>query len=137
MTRCWRSEDGAATLEVMVLGVVLIVPLIWLVAVLADVHRAALAVDAAAREVGWELTHHGSSDTIDEAAAAAFRDQGLDVSRVTVSWDGSGDRGEVVIVRTSYPVSVASFPWIGALSGPTIQVHAVHRVMAPSYGSDP
>ena len=130
-----RSESGAATLEVMVLGIVLIVPLIWLLGVLAELHRVALATDAAVREVGWEVAHDGTPDSIDSTAAAAFADHGLEASDGHVWWEGSTERGQMLVVRAAFPVRVASFPLLGSLSAPTIVVEATHRVRVPSFRS--
>ena len=134
----YRDQRGSAVLEVLILGLVLLVPLIWLLGVLAEMHRAALATNAAAREVGWELTRAvaGSEADLDPIVVTAFADHGLDPLGARVTWQGSVGRGGVVEVRARYPVRVASFPLLGTLSQPVIWLSAVQRARIPSHRSD-
>lgn len=123
-------------IETVVLGLILIVPLVWLLGVLAEVHRAALATNSAAREVGWELTRGGTPIGADHAAALAFDDHGLGAGPARVSWHGRVERGEILVVTVAYPVPVASFPLLGRLSEPVMWVRATHQVHVPAHRSE-
>jgi hypothetical protein len=133
-SRC--DDDGSALIETIVLGLILIVPLVWLLGVLAEVHRAALATNSAAREVGWELSRRGTTMGADRAAAVAFDDHGLGPGSARVSWRGRVERGEIVVVTVSYPVPVASFPLLGRISEPVVWVRATHEVHVPAHRSE-
>jgi hypothetical protein len=124
-------------LEVILLGLVLIVPIVWLLGVLAEVHRAALATNAAAREIGWELVRGGDGSTVARTATTAFADQGLDVRLVEIDWEGVAEPDRAIQVSVAYPVRMASFPLLGRLSSPVLSVHAVHRAHVPAHRSDP
>jgi hypothetical protein len=131
-----EGERGSALLEVILLGLVLIVPLVWLLGVLAQVHIAALATDAAAREIGWELTRGGDPMTgVERATISAFADHGLDPGVADVAWRGQVERGAKVRVTASYPVALASFPVLGNLSQPVFWVRATHDAHVAEYRS--
>lgn len=137
-----RGEDGQALIEALLIGLVLIVPVIWLLAVLAGVHKGALAATAAAREAGFEAAR---SPTVTEAeravasaVAGAFADQGLGAGRVDVQWSASGlERGGLVEVEVAYPVAVARFPFIGGFTGPSVWVRARHVARVDPFRSRP
>lgn len=131
-----RGARGSAMIEVLVLGLILIVPIVWLLGVMAEMHRAALATNSAAREVGWELTRGSSTRSADLAAAVAFDDHGLGAGLARVSWRGRLERGGVVTVRVAYPVRVASFPLLGRMSAPVVWVRATHHAHVPAHRSD-
>lgn len=124
-----RSEDGQALVETLLLGLIMMAPLLWGLGVLADIHRAALATTAAAREAGFEAARsidprHARS-AADRAVAIALRDHGLDPGRARVDWAIGGlQRGDAVQVVVSYPVSVLSAPFLGEVAGPAIWTHA-------------
>lgn len=124
-------------IEVLVLGLILIVPVVWLLGVLAEMHRAALATNSAAREVGWELTRGSSPVGVDLAAATAFDDHGLGAGLARVTWRGRLERGAVVTVTVAYPVRVASFPLLGRVSTPVVWVRATHHAHVPAHRSEP
>lgn len=77
------SERGSAVLEFHFLGVLLLVPLVYLMLAVLDVQRAAYGVTQAAREAGRVYVATGSEQGARQAAAIALRDQrvpGADVS---------------------------------------------------------
>jgi len=108
------------------------VPLIWLLGVLADVHRGALASTAAAREAGADAARatsmEGAKRSVDAAVAQAFIDHGLDPSDAEVAWTASNDleRGAAVEIEVTYPVTVLQAPLLGRVSGPSVEVSARH-----------
>jgi hypothetical protein len=124
--------DGSATAEAVLLCMVLLVPIVWLLGVLAQVHTAALATTAAAREAGAAASRapdlSSASRLADRAAAAAFADAGLDrgEARLRLSTPGDLDRGEWVTTEVTYRVAVVTFPLLGSGPGPTITVRASH-----------
>jgi hypothetical protein len=127
-----QNDNGIAVVETLLLGLLLLVPLIWILGVLADLHRSALAATAAVREAGADAarsTNLGVADrAVDLAVARAFADQGLDASDAQVTWtsDSGLARGGTVEVRVSYPVTVLQAPLLGKVAGPSVWVDARH-----------
>jgi hypothetical protein len=131
-----RDERGSALIEVTWLSILLLVPLVF------EVQRSAFAVNAAARAAGRAYTLAPSeaegAGRARAAAAVALEDQGLDLSRGSLSLRCRPDPhdclapGAVVEVRMVYPVRLPLMP--DALGGnvPSIRVEADH--LAP-YGS--
>lgn len=133
-------EAGLATIETLLLGLLLIVPLVWGLGVLSELHRAALAGAAAAREAGFDAAR--SSDRaeaerrIEAAVTAAFEDHGLDASAARVEWTTRGlERGGTVEVRVSYPTPVFQAPLLGSVSGAAVWVRASHVARVDPYRS--
>ena len=142
MTRAGR-EDGQALVETILASLVLLIPVMWLLAVLAEIHSGALAAAAGAREAGFEAARSSdltsAATAVDAAVARAFEDQGLGPERARVRWDaphGLG-RGGTVEVEVSYGVPVVQFPLLGVAGGPAIDVNARHRARIDPYRSRP
>ena len=92
--RAGRADQGRAIVEFVFLGVLMVVPLIYLVLILGRVQAAAYSVSTAAREAGRAYTTASSeSDAAGRAQAAAriaFSDFGFDSgTSVRVVCDGS------------------------------------------------
>ncbi len=125
-----RSERGQSLIETLLLGLFLMVPLLWGLGVLADLHRTALAATSAVREAAFEAARatdlYDARRAADRAIARAFLDHGVDPSNVRVEWSLSKlERGQPVQIVVSYPVSVAAAaPFIGNVAGPSVWVHA-------------
>ncbi len=123
-------ENGQAMLETIILGLLLIVPIIWLLGLLGEMHRAALATTAAAREAAFDAARasDGSSAraSIDRAVRTALEDQGLEPgrARVDASTPTGYQRGAEVTVQVSYPVRALSVPLLGSLTEPVIWIRA-------------
>lgn len=138
-----RRDEGSSLVEVVLVGFLLMVPVIWLLGVLADAHRGALAATAAAREAGTDAaraTSLGEADAaIDNAVARAFRDHGLDPADADVSWAPAPrlERGGALEVEVAYEVRVFGLPLIGSLSRPSLQVTARHMARIDPYRSRP
>jgi Flp pilus assembly protein TadG len=81
MTVRLRRDDGSAVVEFCLLSVLMLVPLVYLVAVLGRVQAAALAAQTAAREAGRAFVTAPDDESADQraqaAAAIAFDDQGF------------------------------------------------------------
>lgn len=75
-----RGDEGSALVEFTFLGVLLLVPLAYVVVAALTVQKAAFAVTAATREAGRAFVTTSAGDPFDRAEAAAelaMRDQGL------------------------------------------------------------
>lgn len=127
-----RDDRGSALVETVFVGLLMLLPLIWLLGVLADMHRGALASTAAAREAGADAARSTSlaeaERAIDAAVAQAFLDHGLDPSFAQVRWSAANDmdRGGAVEIEVTYSVSVVQAPLLGQVAGPAVDVSAQH-----------
>jgi hypothetical protein len=129
-----------ATVETLLLGLLLVVPLVWGLTVLSQLHRAALAGAAAAREAGFDAARSAgpaeAQRRIDAAVAAALRDHGLEPSEARVEWTAGGlGRGAPVEVRVSYPTPVLQAPFLGSVAGPAVWIRAEHVARVDPYRS--
>jgi Flp pilus assembly protein TadG len=89
-----RNEQGSAVVEFVVLAVLLLIPLVYLVMMLARVQAGSFAVSQAAREAGRAyVTADDAANAAARAGAAAqiaFLDHSFqDSGRLTVSCDGT------------------------------------------------
>jgi hypothetical protein len=136
-----RSERGLALIEALLLGLVLIVPLIWVLGVLSSVHQGALAATSAAREAGVDAARardlEGASMAVERAVARAFVDHGLDPSDAVVRFSTAPRlaRGGTVQVVVRYPVEVISAPLLGDIGGPAVWVDARNVTRIEPFGS--
>jgi hypothetical protein len=127
--------------ETLLVALILLVPLLWLLGVLSDFHRGAIGATAAAREAGIDAA--SSSDlssaarAVQRAVQQAFVDEGLNPDRVQVDWKATAGfrRGGTVKVSVEYPVTVAQFPFLGRVSGPSVIVRAIHFARIDPYRS--
>lgn len=134
-------ESGHALIEVFLLGLVLLVPIIWLLTVFAELHSAALATSSAAREAGFEAAR--ASDVISADGAIrtlvmqTVEDQGLDPDLVDIEWSPAQgwQRGATIEVLITYTVPVFQAPFLGSISEPTIPVSAAHVATIDRYRS--
>jgi hypothetical protein len=123
------------------LGLLLLVPLIWTLTVLADIHRTALAATAAAREAGFEAARSvrpsSAQRAVDRAVAQAFTNQGLDPADARVRVSGRLDRGAPIEIEIAYPVTVLQAPLLGRVAGPSVWIRAKHVARVDPYRSRP
>ena len=77
-----RGESGSAVVEVVWLGILLLLPMVWIVLSVFEVQRGAFGVTAAARAAGraYALAPDDATGAqqADAAAAVAMADQGLE-----------------------------------------------------------
>ena len=137
-----RDERGSAIVEVVLLSLLLMIPLVWLLGVLADLHRGALASAAAAQEAGASAARQADPDSmhtaVTHAVAEAFRDHGLDPGRAEVHVRASGgERGSAVEVVVGYDVPVLQAPFLGRIGGPSVGIEARHVARVDPYASRP
>ena len=87
--RLGTEERGSASLEFIVTGLILLVPLVYLVLAVSAVQGASLAVEGAARQASRVFVQAGSTGEASAAAARAVEVTlavyGLDASDATVS----------------------------------------------------
>lgn len=136
------NERGSAMVETLLLALLLLVPLTWVLGVLSEVHRAALATTAAAREAAFDAARatapSDAADRVDAAVASALVDHGLDPAGARAQWSGGGlERGALVELRVSYEVPVLQAPFVGSIAGPSIPVTATHVARVDPYRSRP
>jgi hypothetical protein len=138
-----QRENGQALVESILLGLVLLVPLVWMLMVLADVHRAALASTSAVREAGFDATratdNHAADRAVHTAIQLALDNHGLQAEDAVVQWSAPDglSRGATIEVRLAYPVPVIRIPLLGNAGGPAIWVRSVHRARIDPFSSRP
>jgi Flp pilus assembly protein TadG len=112
-----RGERGSAIVEVVWLGILLLVPLLWIVVAVFEVQGGAFAVSSAARSAGRAFALAPDDASGQRAAEAAARqaldDQGLDDVAV-----------DVTVTCTPYPTACHSGTSI-------ITVRVASRVVLP------
>lgn len=88
-SRRWTDSEGSASLEFIGAGLVLLVPIVYLVLALSAVQAATLAVDGAARQATRVYVQSGSVAAARLAAARAIEvtlaDYGLDAGDASVA----------------------------------------------------
>ena len=140
MSRADR-ERGHALIEATLLGLVFIVPLIWLLSVSAELHGAALGTSSAAREAGFEAARSRDAGDADRrvtaAVAHAIADHGLQPARVDIEWAPAPGwrRGASMEVAVSYRVPVFQIPLLGDVPEPNIVVTGRHVATIDRYRS--
>ena len=84
-----RADRGSASLEFLTVGIILLVPLVYLVLAVAAIQAGALGVEGAARQaarVAVLAADRGSSDAaVDRAVRVALADYGIDAGTASVA----------------------------------------------------
>ncbi|NEE03303.1 pilus assembly protein [Phytoactinopolyspora halotolerans] len=84
--RRMRSERGGAIVEFHLLGLLLLVPLVYVLIAVLDVQRSSYGVTQAVREAGRMYVITGDESAARTAAAVALRDQGVEPGSVTLAF---------------------------------------------------
>jgi hypothetical protein len=134
-------EQGSAALEVLVLGVLLLVPLVYLVLTVAALQGAAFGAEGAARQAARSLalaaTDAAGRRTADTAATIALADWHIDPGaaqitvRCTPDPDDCGTPRGTVDVRVRVAATLPLLPPALALDAPgtvPIEARSVQRV---------
>ncbi|WP_166356364.1 pilus assembly protein [Phytoactinopolyspora limicola] len=79
------GERGSAIVEFHLLGLLLLVPVVYIMVATLDVQRSSYGVTQAAREAGRLYVVTGDLSAARQAAAVALRDQRLDAGDVSVN----------------------------------------------------
>jgi len=130
-----RCEDGSAVVEIVWLGILLLVPLLWVVLSVFEVQRGAFAVTSAARSAARAYALAESDAAGQEQARAAIRqalaDQGGDDRdfRFTVSCQGPcHEAGSVITVRVWHGVDLPLLPEVLGGDAPSFRLDSTHTV---------
>lgn len=142
-----HDERGSAVVELTWLGILLLVPVVYIVIAVFDVQRGAFAATAAARTAGRAYAladDHASGQAAAQAAAElAFADQGLrEPVEVTIACSAPGGSaggevegvgacrlpGAVITVVVSSAVELPMAPDVFSGGQPTFALEASHAV---------
>jgi hypothetical protein len=139
--------------ELLVVFLTLVVPLVYVMVVMADVQRALLATSSAAREAGRVYVTGPDRVEAERRAGAAYREvlatygiragdpaAGLRLRAGCAVEAKAGERcaggfgpGAEVEVVVTYRVPVARLPFLGAVAGPGVTVGATHHTRVDRY----
>jgi hypothetical protein len=137
--RTTAGERGSASLEFLTVGIILLVPLVYLVLALAAIQAGALGVEGAARQaarVAVSLTAEAGSDAaVARAVQVALADYGIDAGAASVTvhcdraaCDEAGARVSVsVAARVDLPL-VPDFLALSAVGSVPVEASATQTV---------
>ena len=138
-----RDDDGSAVVELVWLGVLLLVPVLWIVVAVFQVQGGAFAVSTAARSAGRAFALAPDDASGRRAASAAARqaldDQGLDGQaydvRVTCTpYPAQCHSGtSVITVRVASRVDLPLLPAFVGGDRPSFALDATHTVPIGRY----
>ncbi|MFW6090923.1 MAG: pilus assembly protein [Actinomycetota bacterium] len=131
-------ERGSAIVEFHFLGILLLVPLVYLVLAVLDVQRSAYSVTQAAREAGRLYVATGDEGAARAAAAVALRDHSIDPAQVELAFGCSADPcfqpGAEVTVSVGTEVALPLVPDVLAgAANAVIPVDAQHAAVVDRY----
>jgi hypothetical protein len=141
-----RTEQGSALVELTWLGVLLLVPLLWIVLSVFEVQRGAFAVSGAARAAGRAYALAPSDELGQARAQAAARqvlaDQGVDDQPLglVVTCAPAGDchaAGAVVTVDLHSRVDLPLLPDVLGGGAPSFALNASHTVPVGQFRDTP
>jgi hypothetical protein len=135
------DDDGSASLEFIMTGMILLLPIVYLVLTMAAIQAGALAAEGAARQAVRVFVQAGTEDEAEARAARAIEfglaDYGLDAADATVSITCSPRPSEClsrlgsVTVRVGVSVRLPLAPPVLTLDVPVsvpLQAGATERV---------
>lgn len=138
-----RDERGSALVELSWLGILLLVPLLWIVVSVFDVQRGAFGVSGAARAAGraYALAPNDAEGQVRANAAArqALEDQGVDGVPVSVTitctpYPHDCHSGtSVITVRVASRVDLPLLPSFLGGHAPSFALDATHTVPIGQY----
>lgn len=109
-TEARGDDDGSASLEFVSLGVLLLVPLVYLVVALAGIQSAALAAEGAVRQATRMFTDAPvlatAQDRADRAIALALDDHGVAAETATVTVTCAPDPADCLAIRGFVTISI-------------------------------
>jgi Flp pilus assembly protein TadG len=138
-----RKEEGSAAVELAWLGILLLVPMLWIVLSVFEVQKGAFGTSAAARAAGraYALAPDDAEGRrrAEAAARQALADQGLGDAplTVTVTCKSRGTSchsgGAVITVHVSSRVDLPLMPEILGGDRPSFALDATHTVPIGQY----
>lgn len=138
----FRDERGNAIVEFQTVGLLLLLPLIYLLLVVLEVQRASFGATQAAREGGRVFAASADVAGAHYAAAVALNDQGLEYSDAAISLSCARVQcftpGEEVRVSVSVDVPLPILPsvLVGAVNA-VVPVRAEHVVVVDRFREAP
>ncbi|ERG64689.1 hypothetical protein L332_09545 [Agrococcus pavilionensis RW1] len=142
------SEDGSASIEFLTVGVILLVPLVYLVLALGQIQHAVLGIEGGARHAARAIAQAGSHEhgmaAADRAIRVALADAGLsaDAVRVAIACDPAPDacdtpRGTVSVrLDATVPLPLAP-PGLHLGAGVGVPVSALASQPVSAFGGSP
>jgi hypothetical protein len=135
-----RGDAGNAMIEFVFLGVLMLIPLVYLVLAVSYVQRNTYGVTQAAREVGRTYATSGNVDQARYAARLALSDQNIAASDMDIGWARTGADcsaatpglpplapGEVFSVCVTRQITIPGVPsFIGARHNSVTGRYVVH-----------
>ena len=108
----WTDDEGSASLEFITAGMLLLLPLVYLVLTMASIQAGAFAVEGAARQAARVYVQSASTGEANAAAGRAIEfalaDYGLDASDVTVGVSCSPNPARCLTRRGFVTVTVTT-----------------------------
>lgn len=130
-----RDDGGSAVVEIVWLGLLLLVPLLWIVLSVFEVQRGAFAVTSAARSAARAYALADTDAAGREQARAAIRqalaDQGGHDQdfRFAVHCDGGcHEAGSVITVQVWHGVDLPLLPGLLGGDAPSVRLDSTHTV---------
>ena len=136
MRRRGRDERGSAIVEFHFLGILLLVPLVYIMIAVLDVQRTAYGVTQAAREAGRLYVATGDESAARAAAAVALRDHNVDSASVAFgcSLDPCHQPGAEVTVTVESVVPLPLIPDVLAgAARAQVPVSATHTAVVDRF----
>jgi hypothetical protein len=145
------TQRGAAVVELLVVFLTLLVPLVYVMVVMADVQRALLATSSAAREAGRVYVTGPDRPSAERRAEVAYAEvlasygirpgdprAGMRLRarcppEAAPGCVGGFGPGAEVEVEVTYRVPVARLPFLGAVAGPEVTIGATHHTRIDRY----
>ncbi|UOE45536.1 hypothetical protein [Agromyces larvae] len=136
MRACVRGDDGSATLEFLTVGLLMLVPLVYLVLAMSAIQAGSLGVEGAARHAARVavLTGGDPRATVERAVRVALEDYGIAAADASVGLDCDprcdepGARVRVdVVARVALPL-VPDLPGLEQVGSVTVQGSATQTV---------
>ncbi|BDZ56016.1 hypothetical protein GCM10025870_30890 [Agromyces marinus] len=124
--RALHEERGSASLEFLTVGMILLVPLVYLVLAIGAVQSAALGVEGAARHAARVAALHAAggganpAGVVDRAVRVSLADYGIDAGATSVGFecDGACDApGSRIRVRVDAAVALPVVPAVLVSNG--------------------
>jgi len=139
----WKDERGSALVELTWLGVLLLIPMLWIVLSVFDVQRGAFGVSGAARAAGraYALAPNDAvgQARAEQAARQALADQGLPDAPMNVTvtctpYPHNCHQGtSVITVRVASRVDLPLLPEVLGGQAPTFALDSSHTVPIGQY----
>lgn len=138
MTRPVQADRGSAIVEFHFLGILLLVPLVYILLAVLDVQRTSYGVTQAAREAGRIYVATGDLDAARRAAHVALEDQGVEPGNTEIRFSCSAtpcyQPGAEVTVTVGSTVRLPFVPDVlaGAVNA-QIPVDATHATVVDRF----